>query len=84
MILGPYLGPPRPTLGDDLQPQRIAQRRPGVVTMPAGQLDQLVEDRRLLGPIGTGIRPRLGLGHCLSLTHRQTHLLGVPDSHPHQ
>ena len=62
---------------DHLQLQRSTQRRPGVVAMPPGQLDQLIEGPGTSRPVGTGIRPRLHLGHCLALTHRKTHLLGV-------
>ena len=57
--------------------QRVAQGSPRVVAMPARQLDELFEDHRLLGPLGTGRGPCPRLGHCLALAHRQTHLLGV-------
>lgn len=42
------------------------------------QPDQLIEDCRCLPrTVGTGTRTRLGLGHCLLLAHRQTHLHSV-------
>jgi hypothetical protein len=51
---GPRRRSPGPPILDHLQRQRIAQRRTRIVAVPPGQLDQLIEDRRLRGPIGTG------------------------------
>ena len=64
--------PARPGL-DDLQDQRIPQGRPGVVAVPAGQLDQLIQDPGLRLPRRVPIREGLLLRHSLPLGHRELH-----------
>ena len=46
--MGPVLGRSRPARPDDLEPPDGPQRRPGVVTVPSRESDELVEDPRLL------------------------------------
>ena len=55
---------------DGLQDQGIPQGRPGVVAVPAGQLDQLIEDPGLRLPRCVPIREGLLLRHSLPLGHR--------------
>ena len=74
--VGPELrgpGRPRPS---DLERPGPADGGPAVVPMPPGQLDQLVEDPRLLGPRPPLVAGRQLLGHCLALPHRKLHDVG--------
>ena len=46
---------------------------PGVVPVPARELDQLVENPGLLDPRSPLVGGRQLLGHCLALSHRKLH-----------
>jgi hypothetical protein len=67
---------------DHPRPQSPPQRAAGVVAVPAGQLDQLIENPALRGPIRASIRPRLDHRHRSPLTHRQPHHPGVRPGAP--
>ena len=59
------------------QPIR-GQRLTGVVAVPSSGRAQLVEDHTLGCLVGALVPRRDGLGHCPALTHRQSHLSGLP------
>ena len=61
----------------DLEGPGVAEGRSGVVAVPPRELDQLVEDPRLLGPGGPFVGRRLLLGDGLALAHRKLHHEGV-------
>ena len=52
---------------------RTTQGGPGVVPVPAGESDQLVQDPGLVGPRSPLVGGRQLLGHCLALSHRKLH-----------
>ena len=60
-----------------LQPQPVTQPRTCVVPVPAGQLHQLIWDRRLLGPVAAGISQGFRLCNSCAFAHRQTRQHGV-------
>ena len=64
-------GPGRP------DPARLSQRLAGVVSVPAGELAQLVQGPGLLRPRPPAIGGRQLLGHCVALSHRELHRWGV-------
>jgi hypothetical protein len=55
---------------DDLQDQGVPQGRPGIVAVPTGQFDQLVQDPGLPCTIGALIGEGFLLRHSLPLGHR--------------
>src|SRR5664279_5055133 len=67
-------GPPR---AHHRRLERPPKRLTGVVTVPARQLAQLVENDLLAGPVGPPIPRRDRLRHCLALAQRQPHPLRV-------
>jgi hypothetical protein len=56
---------------------RIPLPGPGVITMPAGQIDQLVQDGRLLLACPTSVPGSQFVGHGTTLIHRKLHGSGV-------
>jgi hypothetical protein len=60
----------------------MPQHRPGMVPVPAGQLNDLVQDPSLPDPVPGPIGPGQLLRHGLALSHRQSHPPGVTRVRP--
>ena len=63
-------------VSDSKEPRRSGRESQGsscVILMPPGEVDQLVEDPRCIGPGGTFVRRHLLLGHCLALPYQKLH-----------
>jgi hypothetical protein len=79
--IGPVLGRSRPARPDNLQHPGGLQRRSGVVTVQP-ELDQLVEDPRVLRSRPASMCSCQLLRDRLTLPHRELHRTGTPPEPP--